>query len=203
MIIFLPSPGRQKAAIQERGGGEVRLAPGGNALEFMTVDFAPLLPSLPGTYALLLALPHASTLDIGQLGRFSFPAGWYVYLGSARGPGGLRGRLSHHARPAAHPHWHIDYFRREAQLIGVLWQTGTAHLECRWARVIASALDCEYPAPRLGASDCACVTHLLFLSRRGKADGELAARQIAGVLRTSCHSTCPIHYSEFRSANRL
>ena len=42
-----------------------------------------------GTYVLLLHLPDNEQLTIGKLGTFDFPAGWYAYVGSAFGPGGV------------------------------------------------------------------------------------------------------------------
>jgi Uri superfamily endonuclease len=52
----------------------------------------------PGTYALLLKLDKQERITIGKLGTFDFPAGYYLYVGSALGPGGLRARLARHRR---------------------------------------------------------------------------------------------------------
>ncbi|MED5219495.1 MAG: DUF123 domain-containing protein [Candidatus Neomarinimicrobiota bacterium] len=59
--------------------------------------------TLPGTYALILFNSSAATLHIGALGTVDFSRGYYVYIGSAFGPGGLKGRLRHHAAPLKHP----------------------------------------------------------------------------------------------------
>ncbi len=69
------------------------------------------LPPDPGSYILELYLKKTIPLQVGRLGLFTFPAGAYLYFGSACGPGGLRSRLSRHlnARPSRPPHWHIDY----------------------------------------------------------------------------------------------
>ena len=50
------------------------------------------IPNEPGTYQLVLFLPEDITLQVGALGVFRFPAGRYVYTGSALG--GLRRRLA-------------------------------------------------------------------------------------------------------------
>lgn len=68
----------------------------------------------PGTYALLLRSLASGRVAVGRHGALAVRRGWYVYVGSARGPGGLRGRLLHHLRPAGRPHWHIDYLRQQA-----------------------------------------------------------------------------------------
>ena len=47
-----------------------------------------------GTYALLLALGKEATITVGKLGTFLFPAGYYLYIGSARG--GLLHRVRRH-----------------------------------------------------------------------------------------------------------
>ncbi|HEX9029228.1 MAG TPA: DUF123 domain-containing protein, partial [Anaerolineales bacterium] len=54
------------------------------------------LPAAPGSYVLYLRLSQRLELGVGRLGRLSFPAGEYLYLGSAGGPGGLRARLGRH-----------------------------------------------------------------------------------------------------------
>jgi Uri superfamily endonuclease len=70
-----------------------------------------------GTYVLLLYLAENRTITVGKLGTFDFPMGWYTYIGSAFGAGGLVARLKHHLQPGDRPHWHIDYLRREAQVV--------------------------------------------------------------------------------------
>ena len=45
---------------------------------------------------IVLRLKKPTTLTIGRLGVFKFPAGWYTYIGSAFGPSVLGGRLTRH-----------------------------------------------------------------------------------------------------------
>ena len=133
----------------------------------------------PGSYLLSLALPGAIHLQIGRLGSFDFPAGLYIYAGSAHGAGGLRARLLHHARIAARPHWHLDFLRPHAVLVGgwvVMEQDsagkaitnappGRQPLECRWSQELANLPGARIPAPGFGASDCrsGCAAHLIVL----------------------------------------
>ena len=56
------------------------------------------LPTERGSYALHLRLARSRVLQIGRLGRFTFPAGEYIYVGSALGAGGLRSRVGRHLR---------------------------------------------------------------------------------------------------------
>jgi Uri superfamily endonuclease len=48
-------------------------------------------------------------LSVGRLGEFDLVPGFYAYVGSAFGLGGLRARIGHHPESTAEPHWHIDY----------------------------------------------------------------------------------------------
>ena len=65
----------------------------------------------PGTYALVLSCASTARIQVGRLGMMQLQRGYYVYLGSALGPGGLRARIAHHQKPSPHPHWHIDFLR--------------------------------------------------------------------------------------------
>ena len=129
------------------------------------VPIKKLLPPLPaqsGTYALLLYLPRKTRLQIGKLGAFDFPRGYYVYVGSARAAGGLRARVLRHWRDAKKLHWHIDYLRAAAQPVRVWYSTDARADECVWANSLLRASNARIIAPRFGASDCTCATHLYF-----------------------------------------
>lgn len=127
------------------------------------------LPVQTGTYALILELGESRTLEIGRLGVFHFPAGFYVYMGSARGPGGLRGRLRRHLRGDGKCHWHIDYLAAMAIVRGyVILVFGTEEAdfwptECAWSQTLIALPNAAIPALRFGASDCqsGCPAHLV------------------------------------------
>lgn len=117
-----------------------------------------------GSYILLLQLTApVADLAIGRLGRYDFAAGYYLYVGSAFGPGGLPARLAHHQR--AHkprPHWHIDYLRPHAQLVAIWAAPGPERLECRWCRALAAHPALSAPVRGFGSRDTGCVAHLFF-----------------------------------------
>lgn len=125
---------------------------------------ANLFPICAGSYALWFTLAQPAGGRVGRLGWCAFPAGGYVYLGSALGPGGLRGRLGRHLRPVLHPHWHIDVFRAWAALSGVSYRCAPQRLECAWVGMLL-AQGAEVAARGFGASDCTagCPAHLLRL----------------------------------------
>jgi Uri superfamily endonuclease len=117
----------------------------------------------PGIYVLLLRVPAPLRLSIGRLGEFDFPAGDYVYVGSAKG--GLEGRLRRHFHTRRFGQeklrWHIDYLLAHCDLLGML-DSSDGHGECDmsriWARLASAAV-----APGFGSSDCRCETHLHYL----------------------------------------
>ncbi|MGC9349547.1 MAG: GIY-YIG nuclease family protein [Anaerolineae bacterium] len=119
----------------------------------------------PGTYGLGLTLAAPTHCTVGALGTWRFPAGHYIYVGSAWGPGGLRARVSRHLRGTGTTRWHIDYLRAYAQP-AALWLAPDAHLECVWAQHLAAHPDAQIIAPRFGASDCRCPSHLFYLENQ-------------------------------------
>ena len=120
-------------------------------------------PTGPGTYALLVALERSGETVIGRLGRFRFPAGFYLYMGSALGPGGLARRLARHLHADKRFHWHVDYMlhARSASVVEVWTTSGAARRECDWARAAMRLAGASVVVPRFGASDCRCAAHLI------------------------------------------
>jgi Uri superfamily endonuclease len=122
-----------------------------------------LIPPVRGTYALILALEASQVIQIGRLGFCRFAAGCYIYVGSARGPGGLAGRLRHHVGAAARPHWHIDYLRRKTALRSIWFAETDINREHDWARLLAQFPGVSLPVKKFGASDCLCPAHLFYV----------------------------------------
>jgi len=123
------------------------------------------IPAVSGSYLLILYLPRRTSIQVGRLGCFSFPRGWYCYAGSAFGPGGLRARLQHHLKPLQRFHWHIDYLRQAAQLRTICYQCGVNN-EHRWAAALAELPRAGLLSAGFGSSDCSCYSHLVYLPRR-------------------------------------
>jgi Uri superfamily endonuclease len=57
-------------------------------------------------------------VTIGRKPRTELSAGRYFYCGSAKGPGGLRGRLARHMRRGKPVHWHIDQLTEYGIVLG-------------------------------------------------------------------------------------
>ena len=120
----------------------------------------------PGTYALILGADCHLEIQVGKLGALRVEPGFYVYTGSALGPGGLGPRVARHCREEKTLRWHIDYLRVVAQVIEVWCKEGTDRQECLWGDTFARMKDVTIPVDGFGASDCACRSHLFRFPRR-------------------------------------
>jgi len=137
-------------------------------------EFSPMIelaksgvaPRVPGTYALVLESRSDTQVQIGRRGTLLTHPGFYVYVGSACGSGGLRARLGHHLRPALRPHWHIDYLQREARPIAVWYRCGRIRREYTWAKALRNMPGSSVPLQGFGSSDCRCESHLFLIGTR-------------------------------------
>ena len=120
----------------------------------------------PGTYVLLYRSRKSSRVQVGQLGPLLVRTGWYAYVGSAFGPGGLYARVSRHVRGAETLRWHVDYLRRVVTPKAAWFAPGPNRLEHLWARALERAPSSEIPIGHFGSSDCGCHSHLFFFHRR-------------------------------------
>jgi len=123
----------------------------------------------PGIYHLILRLRASRTLQIGRLGGFHFPAGYYVYTGSARN--GLERRLARHHSTRKRLHWHIDYLLRAVELIDVVSIATRARAECSQNRRVLSLPGAQVPVRGFGSSDCRCPAHLAYFVERPDIEG--------------------------------
>lgn len=136
---------------------------------------------MPGLYVLVIRLAESYEMTVGSLGPVAFPCGTYLYVGSARGPGGLRARVDRHRRQhGKRMHWHIDVLLQHARVEKVFWTTDEEKDEC----TLAARLDQHgerFPTG-FGASDCRCGGHLIhWTDSRPVALG----RVLSGMNRTS------------------
>lgn len=125
----------------------------------------PAWPAAPGTYLLVLQADAPSTVAVGRLGTFTLDAGFYAYLGSAQGPGGLAARLARHVRPDKCLHWHIDHLTAALPIVHVAVCEDSRRLECVWVQRLAALPGVQIPIAGFGSSDCraGCPAHLLRL----------------------------------------
>ena len=123
-----------------------------------------------GVYALIIKNQKEVYLQIGKMGNFLFPGGFYVYIGSALGSTStsLEHRLKRHLSPLKKLFWHIDYFlnSENVKIISILYAHTSEQKECELASAISQLSKAEKLTPRFGASDCRanCGAHLFYFT---------------------------------------
>ena len=133
---------------------------------------------LPGTYALILTSSFEKSINIGKLGTLFLESGFYVYIGSAFGPGGLKARIRHHMSHSSRPHWHLDYLSPSLKLCEIWYTHDQIRREHQWAEVHGQTRGAHMPLPGFGSSDCRCQSHLYFY--KSKPSGNQFRRKIHG-----------------------
>ena len=126
------------------------------------------LPDERGTYILIASVLQMKRLKIGRLGTYDLLPGFYAYVGSAFGPGGIRARMHHHLESVAEPHWHIDYLLGYAEPVEVWYACCGRKLEQDLAELLEQASGFRMPIHRFGSSDYrrSRTSHLFYYKRR-------------------------------------
>ncbi len=115
-----------------------------------------------GSYILLISLEVDKRIQIGKLGEFDFPLGYYLYSGSAFG--GLQARIRRHLAREKKLYWHIDFLLTISR-VEEIWVTyAEERVECQLARALRGLAGASVPVKGFGSSDCRCDTHLVHLS---------------------------------------
>lgn len=109
------------------------------------------------TYQLFIEVNEFLTLTIGKLGKFDFPAGKYVYTGSAKA--NLETRIARHLSKDKKLKWHIDYLL-SAPGVSVTHVIRSIENECPCNQKTAG----HCLVAKFGASDCRahCISHLKY-----------------------------------------
>lgn len=132
-----------------------------------------------GAYALVVELADRLAVAPGGRPGGVLDPGFYLYAGSARGPGGIAARLVRHFRRGKTLHWHIDRLTEVAASL-------SAHAfpdgyECAIVEKLRRMDGVRVPVPGFGSSDCRrCQSHLLQLPTR-LASHEAVASLLAGL----------------------
>jgi Uri superfamily endonuclease len=125
----------------------------------------------PVTYQLHISVARSLSLSVGRLGHYFFPAGNYVYTGSARRH--LEARIARHLRDEKTLRWHIDWLLT-APGVCVVAVTRSKFAEC----ALNQRTGGRTLARGFGASDCRkrCESHLMFLGEERLARANLRRR---------------------------
>ena len=115
-----------------------------------------------GFYQLVIRLRREREIRVGRHGRFRFPAGFYVYTGSAKR--GLESRIARHLRTRKRMRWHVDYILPYGRILDVKRYT-TSESECELSRRVERLKGSRIVAAGFGSSDCRCSSHLFYFRR--------------------------------------
>jgi Uri superfamily endonuclease len=127
-----------------------------------------LLPD-KGAYLLIIDLTKTFDLEITTLPATLMQTGFYIYSGSARGPGGIKARLKRHFARDKRRHWHIDHLTLASTKIGALAIADGD--ECNLVGQLRKSRHFSTPVSGFGASDCrTCQSHLLLWDKGNTAD---------------------------------
>ncbi len=121
-----------------------------------------LIPNQSGTYCLVCYCSLASKISIGKLGTYQTNLGYYCYIGSAFGQGGLKSRVKRHLNINKSFHWHFDYLRPSLIPLEVWYSTDNIKREHQWANLFLKDQLSMIPVKKFGSSDCNCLTHLFY-----------------------------------------
>lgn len=115
---------------------------------------------MKGVYQLHLRLDKPKRIRVGKLGVFTFPAGRYIYTGSAMN--GLIGRLRRHLKKRKKLYWHIDYLLRHAKIETIFVLETGERVECQLNSLTLSLPNAKVIVKGFGCSDCRCPSHLVY-----------------------------------------
>lgn len=133
---------------------------------------------MKGIYCLVLDLPEKQGIRVGSLGLKEFPAGVYVYVGSAMS--GVEQRVARHTRKSKKKRWHIDYLLDRTEVVSVIAiPSQTKDTECAVARALLRVEGSRTPVVGFGSSDCRCDSHLIHF---GSEDPAWVSEAVARTL---------------------
>ncbi len=114
-----------------------------------------------GAYQILFKIESPQKIQIGKKGRFLFPAGFYIYTGSAMK--NLQSRIKRHYSKNKKMHWHIDYLLKHAEILCIKVFPSLKREECKINRKTQKLSGAQNIVPGFGSSDCTqCPSHLTY-----------------------------------------
>ena len=120
------------------------------------------VPTARGAYQLLIRLDRDRTITVGALGTFRFPAGCYVYTGSAMN--GIEARVRRHLSNRKRIRWHVDFLLEHARIIRYAIRESSVREECELNARTLALPGASVPVKGFGSSDCRCVSHLVYFA---------------------------------------
>ncbi len=117
-----------------------------------------------GTYLLILISSEDTELKIGKLGKMWVRPGFYYYVGSAFGSGGLKARVGRHINTDGLKsiRWHIDYLLQKLKVHTVWLSDDKDRLENKWVYSLSGKSELRIPLTGFGCSDSNASSHLFY-----------------------------------------
>lgn len=126
-----------------------------------------------GAYQLLIEINRKVKIQIGNLGKFTFEKGSYIYTGSAMK--NLSQRVERHIRTNfrlnSKLHWHIDFLlsNKYVKITDIKFYQSNSKIECQLNQELLKKNNIEIPVKKFGSSDCTqCPSHLLKFTQSPK-----------------------------------
>jgi len=158
------------------------------------------IKSKPGTYCILFRSQKKRRTRIGRWGYLYIEPGYYLYVGSAFGPGGILSRVLRHCRKSKAKHWHMDYLQEFVTPVMAWHSYDPVRLEHCWARGLLKMSELN-PINGFGCSDCQCQAHLLYTPTKPASPRVSSA--LAGRVGTCIYKSSLITRSECVGPGRL
>ena len=110
------------------------------------------------SYQLFINVTKEINIKVGKLGRFIFPAGSYVYTGSAKK--NIDKRIERHLSKKKNLHWHIDYLLNN-DAVQIINTKKSEITECVLNKKTKGTIIID----GFGSSDCnlCCRSHLKYI----------------------------------------
>jgi len=127
-------------------------------------EYSTEIPSAKGNYIIVSVIKDPARVSPGPLWQEGLlSTGYYLYCGSAHGPGGLRSRIGYHTKVKPKKHWHFDRLRDHLDLVEVWWNTSEKNHECIFSQCLQRHERSDVPLHGFGSSDClnGCASHLI------------------------------------------
>jgi Uri superfamily endonuclease len=125
------------------------------------------IPDKPGSYVIVGELLNEVSIISGTFSGQILAGGFYLYAGSAFGPGGLKARIGRHLKSETKKFWHFDHLK-DFLKIREIWYSlsGEKNFECYFIRKLQAQGSASFPILKFGSSDCrsACPAHLVKFS---------------------------------------
>jgi Uri superfamily endonuclease len=121
------------------------------------------ITSEPGSYIVIGSLSGDVRFSDGPFSDHLLTLGFYLYAGSAFGPGGLRARINRHLKSETKRFWHFDYLKPLIHIEEIWYSTVWGNQECQFISILRNINYSSIPLTKFGSSDClhGCPAHLV------------------------------------------